>query len=668
MKQRNLKSFCLKAYPLSLTAVIGLLLINLSFGTIKPSDAPHGAENVYSRRTRVDCNLKSDARDESNEIRRIHSWIIVTRNDSHGSSEEYEWNVPIHRLKIVLHFLAQGLIHSNLVQSSEILIVDWNSEFPLAINDLYPQNISGVREITKLIQIKPGIAQRYSNQPLSEVHAINLAYRLSEGQILWRLDQDTVPLQPFFDWISEFYSNDKASCIFWSTRRDCNLIDLLPGSNSIPYTQKDVQKIADSAEMDASNSCPIWGKKETFYDFLWGAVGILGLPRQIVFMARGYCEKMEKWGHMELEMLDRIVKPLKEDPDPCLLHLNRIWNSSSSMSTWKIPFFHLPHETHTRESNDKKLVSSCSSQFENEDWGLGREKDMFVSQGSAQKREIWYNPSDHLLPYTSHQELCYLLPYDNNFGDQIGPEIIRRLVSSKMQREVQLRTHDMFHSHPDGCLVALGSIFHFVKPGDSVWGTGVNPHHKRATQKNLNIDIYALRGSLSRNYLRENLQINETKYSDRIGFGDPAMLIPFLFPEYQKASSPKHSVCIIPHHNDRNVMHLLHPYEDFVVWPTEDYDVVVNYILNCSLVVSSSLHGIIVAEAFGVPARWLKLPGSETSKTEGSFKYNDYYNSTNRSLDDFATSIEEAIRVGGKEPISDFNYKALADSFPIHLF
>jgi len=51
-----------------------------------------------------------------------------------------------------------------------------------------------------------------------------------------------------------------------------------------------------------------------------------------------------------------------------------------------------------------------------------------------------------------------------------------------------------------------------------------------------------------------------------------------------------------------------------------------NMLLDCGLVLSSSLHGLIFAEAFGVPARWLQLRGSAHS--EGWFKYVDYFSGT----------------------------------------
>ena len=99
-------------------------------------------------------------------------------------------------------------------------------------------------------------------------------------------------------------------------------------------------------------------------------------------------------------------------------------------------------------------------------------------------------------------------------------------------------------------------------------------------------------------------------------------------------------------------------------------------ILSCKLVLSSSLHGIVFAEAFGVPARWVELPGSK--KSEKGFKYHDYYSGTrgravlgdesggtfNASFGP-AKSIHEGLRLGGAPPIpSTYDATPLYRTFP----
>ena len=123
-------------------------------------------------------------------------------------------------------------------------------------------------------------------------------------------------------------------------------------------------------------------------------------------------------------------------------------------------------------------------------------------------------------------------------------------------------------------------------------------------------------------------------------------------------------------------------WEDMVVW-----------VLGCELVLSSSLHGVIFAEAFGVPARWVQRPGS--TRSESWFKYVDYYsayrpalarayarvridrlsNATNSfpaapviGLAPFgvqpASTWEEGGRMGGAPGIEHFDAALLLESFP----
>jgi pyruvyltransferase len=85
-------------------------------------------------------------------------------------------------------------------------------------------------------------------------------------------------------------------------------------------------------------------------------------------------------------------------------------------------------------------------------------------------------------------------------------------------------------------------------------------------------------------------------------------------------------------------------------------------ILEAELVLASSLHGIVVAEAYGIPARYVRL-----SSGEAEFKYRDYYEGTGRFDVAFASSLEEGREMGGAAPL-DFEHQALMDAFPIDLW
>jgi pyruvyltransferase len=102
--------------------------------------------------------------------------------------------------------------------------------------------------------------------------------------------------------------------------------------------------------------------------------------------------------------------------------------------------------------------------------------------------------------------------------------------------------------------------------------------------------------------------------------------------------------------------------EVVLIDPLRDPTIVVPEILSCEFVVSSSLHGIIVAESFGIPARWLR----SDKKGPASMKFYDYYLQTGRAPRPAAT-LEAAILAGG-EPLPDLDDEILLQTFPWDIY
>lgn len=74
---------------------------------------------------------------------------------------------------------------------------------------------------------------------------------------------------------------------------------------------------------------------------------------------------------------------------------------------------------------------------------------------------------------------------------------------------------------------------------------------------------------------------------------------------------------------------------------TEDWKAFIDRICTSDLVISASLHGIIIAETYGVPAVFLN-----DAESEDLFKYEDYYASTGRWHIPMVNTVEEAVIVG----------------------
>lgn len=217
----------------------------------------------------------------------------------------------------------------------------------------------------------------------------------------------------------------------------------------------------------------------------------------------------------------------------------------------------------------------------------------------------------------------------SNFGDALSVSIVEKIVEMSVTTVT-----DPFSRQKK--LLAIGSIVNYAEEGDVLWGTGVNGKYlKRGDYHFNNLDVRAVRGPLSRQFLLE-MGINCPEV-----YGDPTLLLPRLFPEWKKSETPSQDFIIIPHFSDETLFcHLPN-----MVSVKEDWKDVVAKILDSRFVISSALSGVIVAEAFGIPARL--LISSNENNTETLFKYSDYYYGTNRFDYRFATSIEEALEMVG---------------------
>jgi len=233
-------------------------------------------------------------------------------------------------------------------------------------------------------------------------------------------------------------------------------------------------------------------------------------------------------------------------------------------------------------------------------------------------------------------------PDRSNFGDALSALIVERVLGHRVEKA------DIDDTNK---LLAIGSILQFAMDGDIVWGAGINGKHPVIQDYHIrNLDVRAVRGPLSRCFLRLlGIEVPEI-------YGDPALLLPKLCPEFKK--EPKSDYLVIPHISEID----LFPQDGHVVYPDEPWDVIVEKIVKSKFVIASSLHGIIVAEAFGIPTRWLRV-----TENEPKFKYHDYYLGTGRHMSQCARSVEEALKLGGERPIV-IDLNQLMEAFPMNLF
>lgn len=181
-----------------------------------------------------------------------------------------------------------------------------------------------------------------------------------------------------------------------------------------------------------------------------------------------------------------------------------------------------------------------------------------------------------------------------NFGDQLGPVLLR---------------HYGFRvkwSRPATCeLMTVGSILSKVPPGwpGTVLGTGfIRPGMRKDLSR---ARVLAVRGTSTRDACRLPL---------RTPLGDMGILVIDLPHE----ALPSTGTLVLPHTIDHDIA-ARHP-DARVVPMTSDPAALVAAVAAAELVYTSSLHGVVTADAFGVP--WVLEP--HPSVHGGLFKFRDY--------------------------------------------
>ncbi|MBT8037057.1 MAG: polysaccharide pyruvyl transferase family protein [Verrucomicrobiae bacterium] len=195
-----------------------------------------------------------------------------------------------------------------------------------------------------------------------------------------------------------------------------------------------------------------------------------------------------------------------------------------------------------------------------------------------------------------------------NFGDAMSPLICERL-SGRSVVHASKRTCD---------LVAVGSLLdrfkeRFFHPRVNVWGTGfIEDGQPRSSR----FHYHAVRGRYSVDLVRGQ-SINT--------FGDPGLLADVLWPEL-RGGKKSHRIGIVPHYKDRGekmVKDLANSLKSsFIIDVFGDVTDVLRQIASCDCVLSSSLHGLIIADSFGIPNARIKLSDKVRGK---DFKFKDYY-------------------------------------------
>lgn len=230
-------------------------------------------------------------------------------------------------------------------------------------------------------------------------------------------------------------------------------------------------------------------------------------------------------------------------------------------------------------------------------------------------------------PKTPHLPVYW--SYSDNFGEWITSQILR-----------SMGIYAEYTCVPDSKLVSTGSILEQL-PADYkgiILGSGFIHETSRVAFDQA--DVWAVRGNLT----AERISSVRTKAA---ALGDPGLLAGNIG---IKRLEKKYRLGIIPHYSDYHLvfsgalrnLRQNNPGEVNIIDVQQSPVTVIRQIMMCETVLSSSLHGLIVADALGIPNQWIEF----STLVGGHFKFHDYYSS-------LGIFCAPEVNISGKENTAD---------------
>ncbi len=238
----------------------------------------------------------------------------------------------------------------------------------------------------------------------------------------------------------------------------------------------------------------------------------------------------------------------------------------------------------------------------------------------------------------------------DNIGDVLSPYIIQRLsgmtirhkslchVERKRQikyllkflfRRISLDELMDVRFSGEKNLLGIGSILSRSNRSSVVWGSGFMDSDESFNGGK----VLAVRGRLSNEKL-----LNEGHRGCSV-YGDPALLLPLFVPP---VLDKKYDVALIPHWSEYDYFQKTYGDTCKVInVQTTNVEGFVNELTACHYILSSSLHGIILAHAYKIPALWISHGYIGTD----GFKFHDYFSSVDipmyDGIKDFSSYLDK---------------------------
>ena len=251
----------------------------------------------------------------------------------------------------------------------------------------------------------------------------------------------------------------------------------------------------------------------------------------------------------------------------------------------------------------------------------GNEKDLLFIHGEK-RGWIIEEMIERLKIRSSNLRTNYNINPKKNWGDILSQYLLEHYSGKKLNKNDVFYFDDAAYMlDKNGKIVGIGSSMKYVRPDDYVWGTGcIDEYHIGDKPKK----VYSVRGPLTRDILlKRGWNVPEV-------YGDPALLFPQI---YNPTIDKKYKIGLIPHCVDffsLDGLKAINHMEDMgikIINVTAGINEFIDQLKECELIISSSLHGLIAADAYGIPNYRVKLSSLIHG---GDFKYKDHYASVKR--------------------------------------
>lgn len=220
-----------------------------------------------------------------------------------------------------------------------------------------------------------------------------------------------------------------------------------------------------------------------------------------------------------------------------------------------------------------------------------------------------------------------------NWGDDLNYYFLQELTGRPVVMYHNFKLAKWLHLKNYLCIGTLLDAVNYANAQTIVWGSGVSGQERTFVHPK---NILAVRGKKTK------------EFCDRYGvscpeiYGDLALLLPLVYKAsppallHREGASKKYRLGIIPHVVDLHhsvIEEIREKFADEILIIDlahyKKWTDIIDQICSCEHILSSSLHGLIVSDAYQIPNCWIKLSGRIPG---GYFKYLDYASSVQRDF------------------------------------